>query len=87
MGRWKDSDRTPLALLRANANISAEKAAAILGIVMMTLYRYERGVTDIPLGIAEKMANLYKVSFDELRIAAKTTKEIMTANKEATNND
>ena len=76
MPRWKDDDRTPLAQLRANAGFSREDTASILNIVMMTLYRYEHGITDIPLGIAENMASLYKVSFDELRKAAKETKEL-----------
>ena len=75
MARWADSDRTPLAQIRANTGISGEKAAAQLGIVMATLYRYENGVTDIPLGVAENMATLYQIPFDEIREAARATKE------------
>ena len=79
MPRWEKEDRTPLAQLRANVGLSREDAASILNIVMMTLYRYEHGITDIPLGIAENMTSLYKVSFDEIREAAKLTKEIQGA--------
>ena len=75
MPRWGKDDRTPLGQIRANAGFSREDAASILNIVMMTLYRYEHGITDIPLGIAENMASLYGVSFDTLREAAKATKE------------
>ena len=71
--KWKDEERKPLALLRARAGFSGEKAAALLGVVMMTLYRYERGVAEIPLSIAEKMAILYRVPFDEIRQAVKNT--------------
>ena len=71
--RWKDEERKPLALLRAKAGFSAEKAAALLGVVMMTLYRYERGLAEIPLSIAEKMSDLYRVPFDEIRLAVKNT--------------
>ena len=48
--------------------------------VMMTLYRYENGITDIPLGIAEDMASLYNVPFNELRNAAKATKQFKGIN-------
>ena len=71
--RWKDEERKPLALLRAKAGFSAEKAASLLGVVMMTLYRYERGVAEIPLSIAEKMSLIYRVPFDEIRLAVKNT--------------
>ena len=75
MPRWEKNDRTPLAQIRTEAGFSRENAASILNIVMMTLYRYEHGITDIPLGIAENMASLYKVPFDTLREAARATKE------------
>ena len=76
MPRWTDSDRTPLAQMRVHAGFSREEAANILGIVMMTLYRYEIGKNDIPLGIVENMVSLYRVKFDDFRIAAKNTKEM-----------
>ncbi len=82
MPRWKYDARTPLAKLRANAGLSMEYAASRLSIVMMTLYRYEHSITDIPLGIAENMTSLYKVSFDDLRKAAKETKELKGAKPE-----
>ena len=37
------------------------------------IYRYERGVAEIPLSIAEKMAILYRVPFDEIRQAVRNT--------------
>ncbi len=80
MPRWPDEDKTPLAKLRAKAGFTREEAAAILKVVMMTLYRYERGKTDIPLGVAENMATLYNIPFDELRKAARETKSISGAN-------
>ena len=80
MPRWPDDDKTPLAKLRSKAGFTREDAAAILNIVMMTLYRYERGKTDIPLGVAENMADLYNVPFDELRKAARETKSMIDAN-------
>ena len=75
MARWNNSDRTPLAILRADAGYSAERAAALLNVVMITLYRYEKGLTDIPLSIAEKMATLYNVPFDKIREAAKYVRD------------
>ena len=80
MPRWKNDDMTPLGQIRLNAGFSREDAASILNIVMMTLYRYEHGITDIPLGIAENMASLYGISFDTLREAARTTKEAQGSN-------
>ncbi|MBQ6739075.1 MAG: helix-turn-helix transcriptional regulator [Synergistaceae bacterium] len=75
MARWNNADRTPLARLRANAGFSAEKAAPLLGTIMMTLYRYEKGISELPLSVAEKMASLYAVPFDEIRLAARQTKK------------
>ena len=76
MPRWSDENRTPLARLRTKAGFTREEASAILRIVTMTLYRYEIGKNDIPLGLAEDMSVLYNVSFDELRAAVKETKEL-----------
>lgn len=80
MVRMKENNLTPLAELRLKSGISREDASSILNVVMMTLYRYENGMTDIPLGIAENMASLYNVSFDEIRKAAKATKEFKGIN-------
>ena len=33
---------------------------------MMTLYRHEKGVTEIPLKIARNMATLYGVTLDDI---------------------
>ena len=82
MPRWKKEDKTPLSQIRMEAGFSREEAAAILNVVMMTLYRYEHGVTDIPLGIAENMASLYKVPFNDIREAAKATKEQQGVNSQ-----
>ncbi len=76
MANMKDSNMTPLAKLRIDAGFSREDAASLLNVVMMTLYRYETGKTDIPLGVAENMASLYRVPFNDLREAARNTKEL-----------
>ena len=80
MAKMKEDNLTPLAKLRIKSGLSREDASSILNVVMMTLYRYENGITDIPLGIAEDMASLYKVSFNELRDAAKATKQFKGIN-------
>lgn len=74
MPRWNNSDRTALGVIRANAGYSREKVAAIMDISISRLFDYEKGVTDIPIGIAEEMAILYHVSFDALREAIKESK-------------
>ena len=66
MPRWNDEDRTPLEVLRASSGFSREKAAVALGVSMMTLYRHEKGVTEIPLKIARNMATLYGVTLDDI---------------------
>ena len=75
MPRWTQSDRSPLGKLRANAGYSRESIAATLHLSLSTMVRYESGITDIPMGIAEDMSILYKVPFDTLREAIKATKE------------
>ena len=77
MPRWIDKDRTPLAQLRARAGFSMEKAAILIGVTSRTLARYENGINDIPLGIAENIAKLYNAPFDELRKAARDTKDMV----------
>ena len=74
MPRWNNCDRTALGVIRANAGYSREKAAAIMDVSISRLFDYEKGVTDIPIGIAEEMAILYHVSFDVLREAIKASK-------------
>ena len=76
MPRFVADNITPLVKIRNNAGFSRENASSILNITMMTLTRYEMGKTDIPLGIAEDMAVLFRVSFDKLRDAIKETKKI-----------
>ena len=75
MPRWSKSDRSPLGNLRANAGYSREAAAAAMNLSLSTMVRYETGSSDIPIGIAEDMAILFNVSFDNLREAIKETKE------------
>ena len=82
MPRWKKEEQTPLSQIRIKAGLSREETAAMLHIVMMTLYRYEHGINDIPLGIAENMASLYKVPFNDIREAAKATKEQQGVNSQ-----
>ncbi len=75
MPRWTKSDRSPLGNVRVNAGYTREAIASALNLSLSTVVRYETGVTDIPIGIAEDLATLYNVPFDELRKAIKATKE------------
>lgn len=74
MPRWSKSDRSPLGNLRAEAGYSRETVASTLNLSLSTMVRYETGSSDIPIGIAEDLAVLYKVPFDTLRKAIKETK-------------
>ena len=69
MSRWKNADRTPLAVLRANAGLSRNQASVLLDVALNTLGRYETGEGEVPLDIAEDMSILYKVPFDNIRNA------------------
>ena len=82
MPRWNDEDRTMLAKIRSQANLSMEKAAILMEVTGRTLARYENGVTDVPMGIAEQMAKLYKVSFEDIRQAILATKKAVGAKTE-----
>ena len=73
MPRWTDEDRTPLARLRSGTGLSRNRAAVDLNISSNTLWRYEAGENDVPMGVAEKMATLYGVAFDEVRAAVTET--------------
>ena len=74
MPRWPRDDKNPLGRMRTDAGYSREKAAASMNISLSTMIRYETGVTDIPIGIAEAMATIYKVPFDTLRNTIKEMK-------------
>ena len=74
MPRWTDADRTPLAILRAKGGFSRNEAAVKLNVGLTTLGRYELGTNDVPMGVAEQMATLYGVTFDEIRVAVTETK-------------
>ena len=76
MPRWKDEDRTMLARIRAKSGLSMEKAAISMDITSRTLARYENGINDVPMGIAEKMSSLYGVPFEEIRQAVIQAKEL-----------
>ena len=80
MPRWTKSDRSPLGNLRVSAGYSRETIASMLNLSLSTMVRYETGITDIPIGIAEDMALLYKIPFDTLREAIRATKEARGAN-------
>ena len=75
MPRWTNDTRSPLGSIRANAGYSRENAAAAMKLSLSTMVRYESGSSDIPVGVAEEMAVLYRVSFDNIRDAIKATKE------------
>ena len=51
---------------RVNANLSQQEAAEALGISRSTLQNYEKGKTIPRLSIAEKIANVYGVSVDDI---------------------
>lgn len=82
MPRWNDDDRTMLAKIRAQSGFSMEKAAALMGITSRTLARYENGVNDVPMGIAEQMTTIYKVPFENVRQAVIATKTTTQKSKE-----
>ncbi len=73
MPRWANIKRTPLAMVRANAGLSIEKAANAINITSRTLARYETGVSDVPMRVAEKLCVLYRVPFEIVRQAIKET--------------
>lgn len=73
MSRWNIEDLTALARVRSKSGLSREKAAVLMEISVRTLARYENGDADVPMKIAEKMSELYKVPFEEIRQAVKDT--------------
>lgn len=76
MSRWNDEDRMPLAKVRADAGFSMERAAVAVGVASRTLARYENAVSDIPMRVAEKLSQVYRVPFDVIRKAASDTWEL-----------
>ena len=82
MPRWNDDDRTMLAKIRAQSGFSMEKAAALMVITSRTLARYENGVNDVPMGIAEQMTTIYKVPFENVRQAVIATKATTQKSRE-----
>ena len=85
MARWNDNDRTPLAMLRVKAGYTQAEASVLMHIGMISLARYENGVNDITFTIGEKMAELYKVSFEDIRQAVIETKKIKEASSKEKN--
>jgi transcriptional regulator with XRE-family HTH domain len=80
MPRWTNEDRSPLARLRAKAGLSRNQASVMIDIGVNTLGRYESGFNDVPMGIAEKMATIYGVPFEDVRIAiAETSQQLAKA--------
>ena len=75
MARWNDQDRSPLAMLRVKAGYNQAEASVLMHLGMVSLARYEKGVNDVTFGIGEQMANLYNVSFEDIRQAVIATKE------------
>ena len=59
--------------IRSQSGLSMEKAAILMDITSRTLARYENGVNDVPMRIAEQMSKLYKVPFEEVRQAVMET--------------
>ena len=75
MARWKDKDRSPLAMLRVKAGYTQAEAAVLMNLGLVPLLRYENGKVDVTFGIGEQMAKLYKVPFEDIRQAVIATKE------------
>lgn len=71
MSRQGNNPISPLAELRTAAGMSRNKAAVMLNIGLTTLARYEAGKRALSLELAESMAELYKVTFETLRTAAR----------------
>ena len=76
MPRWTNDDRKPLGKLRAAAGLSRNEAAVQMHIGHSTLQRYEDGTNDLPFSVAEQMAVLYQVPFEEIRQAIRETAEL-----------
>ena len=64
--RWRAEDLTPLASLRFKAGYARDQAAVSMQISNTTLYNYENGIKDIPFSIVNRMAELYKVSIEDI---------------------
>ena len=75
MPRWTNADRTPLAIIRADAGLTRTQASVLLDVALNTLGRYETGEGEVPLDIAEDMATLYKVPFDNIRNACASVRK------------
>jgi len=69
MPRWDKEKLSLLARLRTNKGLSREKAAVLMNISGLTLARYENGITDLPMKIADKMTKLYGVQIEEIKNA------------------
>ena len=82
MAKSNSHENKPLAVIRKAAGFSRNAAAVYLGIGLTTLTRYENGDNDVPFGIGEKMAVLYKTLFENIRNAIRETKEIVDDRKE-----
>ena len=75
MPRWNTEKLSALAKLRNNKGLSREKAAVLMDISGLTLARYENGITDLPMRIADKMTKLYDVGIEEIKNAVINMKE------------
>ena len=69
MPRWLEENRSALAKIRSRKGLSIEKAAVSMDITSRTLARYENGITDLPMRIANKMTKLYDVGIEEIKNA------------------
>ena len=81
MPRWYPEEQTDLAQIRVRAGLSRDKAAVQLKIASNTLLRYEHGKNDIGIEMAERMAALYGVSFEEICEAARKVRKFTTSSK------
>jgi len=66
--RRKKMLQISLAAARVNAGLKQEEAAGIIGVTAKTLRSYESGKTAIPGHVLLKVAKLYKISSDNIRL-------------------
>ncbi len=71
MSRWPIENKNFLEQIRTEAGFSRDKAALSLKISLSTLVRYEKKPGSISIELASRMADLYKVPFDNIVNAIK----------------
>ncbi|MDR1377458.1 MAG: helix-turn-helix domain-containing protein [Synergistaceae bacterium] len=81
MPRWTDKNRNPLGKLRSGAGLSQAEVSVKLGIGIHSVVRYESGISDLTIRLAEQMSALYGVPFEEIRKAVAETERPKSKHK------